>query len=160
MVDTREQIEHHLAALIGLDLSAAGRAADMLTFQFGPLQKMTTRRGSIKHVGSWALHIQCRWKIDRANEVFACSADFAVSDEGTHATLERIQGIIADDGPFTVESIAVDDNGNVSISMSRRLQLVIVTDGAPDEEDWRFFEPGSDKHFVIEGGKVDPSSLL
>jgi hypothetical protein len=159
MVDTREQIKQHLATLIGLDLSGAGRAADMLTLQFGPVREMTTKRGSIKHVGAWALHIQCDWKIERASEVFASAPDFVVSDENTHATLERIRRLIADDGPFTVEGIAVGEDGNVSISMSRQLQFSIVTDGAPDEEDWRFFEPGANQHFVIEGGKVAPESF-
>ncbi|WP_322104967.1 hypothetical protein [Paraburkholderia sp. J41] len=160
MIDTREQIEQRLSVLIGLDLSAAGRAADMLTLQFGPLREMTTKRGTVKRVGAWALHVQCDWKIERANEIFADASDFTVSDEGTRATLERIRGLIADGGPLTVERVVVGDSGNVSISMPRRLCLTIVTDAAPDDEDWRFFEPGSDrKHFVIQGGKVEPWSL-
>ncbi len=160
MVDTREQIEQRLSVLIGLDLSGAGRAADMLTLQFGPLREMATKRGTVKHVGAWALHIQCAWKIEYANEVFAGAPDFAVSDEATRAKLERIRGLIVDNGPFMVERVAVGDNGNVSISMSRQLHLYITTDAEPDEEDWRFFEPGSaGKHFVVQGGKVDPWSL-
>ncbi|POR55697.1 hypothetical protein B0G62_10191 [Paraburkholderia eburnea] len=160
MVDTREQIEQRLSVLIGLDMSGAGCAADMLTLQFGPIREMTTKRGTIKHVGAWALHIQCGWKIERANEVFVDASDFAVSDESTRATLERVRSLITSHGPFIVERVAVGDNGNMSISMSGQLRLLIVTDAAPDEEDWRFFEPGSEgKHFVIQGGKVDPWSL-
>lgn len=160
MVDIRKQIEQRLSVLIGLDLSGAGRAADMLTLQFGPIREMTTKRGTVKHVGAWALHIQCAWKIECADEVFAGSPDFAVSDEATRAALERIRGLIADNGPLIVERVMVGDNGGVSISMSRQLRLSIVTDAAPDEEDWRFFEPGSEgNHFVIQGGKVDPGSL-
>lgn len=160
MAATREQIMQRLSALNGLELSGAGRAADMLTLHFGPLREMTTARGTVKRVGTWALHIQCAWTIERAGEVFANSPDFAVSDDRTRATLERIRDLIANDGPFVVERVAVGENGNVSISMSRQLELGVVTDGAPDEEDWRFFEPGSDaKHFVIQGGKVDPWSL-
>ncbi|WP_321879067.1 hypothetical protein [Paraburkholderia bannensis] len=160
MVDTREQIEQRLSVLIGVGLSGAGRAADMLTLQFGPLREMTTKHGTVKRVGAWALHIQCTWKIEHANEVFAGSPDFAVSDEATRAKLERIRGLIADNGPFMVERVSVGANGNVSISMSRQLHLSIIADAEPDEEDWRFFDPGSaGKHFVIQGGKVDPWSL-
>lgn len=160
MVDTREQIEQRFAALIGLELSGAGRAADMLTLQFGPLREVTTRRGTVKHVGACSLHIQCAWKIELANDVFAGSPDFAVSDESARATLELIRGLITGRGPFIVERVAVGDNGNMSISMSGQLRLSVITDAAPDEEDWRFFEPGSErKHFVIQGGKVDPWSL-
>jgi hypothetical protein len=159
MVDTREQIRQHTAALVGLELGGAGRAADMLTLQFGPLRETTTRRGTIKRVGAWALHIQCAWTIERENAVFAGASDFAVSEENTRATLERIRNLIASEGPFVVETVAVGENGGLSIGMSRRLRLFIVTDAEPDEEDWRLFEPGSEKHFVIQGGKVEPSSL-
>ncbi|KVL25442.1 hypothetical protein WS97_00550 [Burkholderia territorii] len=160
MIDTREQIEQRLVAIVGLELSGAGRAADMLTLQFGPLREMTTKHGNVKHVGAWSLHIQCGWRIERANEIFADASDFAISDDAAHATLEWIRALITDYGPLTIERVVVGDGGNVSISMPRGLGLTIVTDAAPDEEDWRFFEPGSEaKHFVIQGGKVDPWSL-
>ncbi|WP_322091819.1 hypothetical protein [Paraburkholderia bannensis] len=159
MIDTREKIEQHLAAIIGLEVSGAGRAADMLTLQFGPLREVTTRRGAVKRVGAWALHVQCNWEIELANAVFAGSPDFAVSDESTRATLERIRGLITGQGPFIVQHVAVGENGNMSISMSGHLRISVTTDAAPEEEDWRFFAPGSEKHFVILGGKVDPSNL-
>jgi hypothetical protein len=38
-------------------------------------------------------------------------------------------------------------------SLLRALQPVITA------TDWHFFEPGSDKHFVILGRKVEPWSL-
>jgi hypothetical protein len=160
MVDTREQIKQHLGALAGLDLNGAGRAADMLTLQFGPLREITTKRGTIKRIGAWSLHIQCCWRIEHNAATFAASTDFAVSEDNTRATLERIRDLIANDGPFTVERVTVGDNANVTVFMSGTLRLVIATDGAADEEDWRLFESSSSrKHFVIQGGQIDPWSL-
>jgi hypothetical protein len=160
MDNMKEQIAHRLSALVGFNLSGAGRAADMLTLQFGPLRDVTTRRGTIKRVGVWSLHIQCGWKIERSGANFASSPDFAVSEDNTRATLERIRELVANGGPFTVNRISVGDNANVTVFMSENLRLVISTDAAPDEEDWRFFESSSSgKHFVIQGGKIDPWSL-
>jgi hypothetical protein len=52
------------------------------------------------------------------------------------------------------------DSGDACISLARGIRLVICADAIPGEEDWRLFPSNSDaKHFVIEGGEVDPSSL-
>jgi hypothetical protein len=48
-----------LSQIIGLPLTAARRAGDMRTFQFGSLQQVD--RGS---VGDFALHVQCPWRIE------------------------------------------------------------------------------------------------
>lgn len=160
MVDTREQVRQQLSALVGLDVSGVGHAADMLTLQFGPLREVTTRRGTIKRVGAWALHIQCDWRIEQGEMVFAAYSDFAVSEESTRITTRRIRDLLVADGPAVVESIMAGDSGDACISLARGIRLVICADAIPGEEDWRLFPSNSDaKHFVIEGGEVDPSSL-
>jgi hypothetical protein len=58
-VPTRQQVITALSQLIGLPLTAARRAADMRTFQFGKLRAVD--RGS---VGDFALHVQCPWRIE------------------------------------------------------------------------------------------------
>src|SRR5437588_12996674 len=56
---TRQQVIAALSQIIGLPLTAARRAADMRTFQFGTLRPLD--RGS---VGDFALHVQCPWRIE------------------------------------------------------------------------------------------------
>jgi hypothetical protein len=56
---TRQQVIAALSQIVGLPLTAARRAADMRTFQFGILRPVD--RGS---VGDFALHVQCPWRID------------------------------------------------------------------------------------------------
>lgn len=56
---TRQQVVTALSQIIGLPLTAARRAADMRTFQFGTLREV--ERGS---VGDFALHVQCPWRIE------------------------------------------------------------------------------------------------
>src|SRR5262245_30789476 len=55
----RQQVIAVLSQIIGLPLTAARRAADMRTFQFGSLRPV--ERGS---VGDFALHVQCPWRIE------------------------------------------------------------------------------------------------
>jgi hypothetical protein len=92
--------------------------------------------------------------------VFAAYSDFAVSEESTRTTTRRIRDLLVADGPAVVESIMAGDSGDACISLARGIRLVICADAIPGEEDWRLFPSNSDaKHFVIEGGEVDPSSL-
>ncbi len=58
--------------LIGMELSRANRAADMLTLQFGALTILEHNKGS---VGEIALHIQCPWRIERPTEIITGRTD-------------------------------------------------------------------------------------
>ncbi|TKC91205.1 hypothetical protein FAZ69_07560 [Trinickia terrae] len=160
MTDTKEQVNRHLSVLVGLDVSGVGHAADMLTLQFGPLREITTHRGTIKRVGAWALHIQCDWQIEQGNAIFASHLDFATSEENTSTATGRIRDLLVTHGPTIVESVTAGDKGDARISLARGIWLVIRSGAIPGEEDWRLFASNPDfVHFVIEGGKVDPSSL-
>lgn len=157
MLNTREEIERHLSVLDGLDVSAVHHAANMLTVQFGPLKVVTNLRGAAKYVGEWALHVQCNWRIERAGVIVATQDDLSGADEKAHRAAERLDELLAKQGPTAVTGLSASELGGVCISLPRNLRLVIQPDGAVGEEDWRFFEPDSDaKHFVIEGGKVAP----
>jgi hypothetical protein len=56
---TRKRVIAALSQIVGLPLTAARRAADMRTFQFGTLRPVDG--GS---VGDFALHVQCPWRIE------------------------------------------------------------------------------------------------
>lgn len=160
MLNAKHEITQHLSVVIGLAVSGINHAADMLTLQFGELRMVTTRRGTVKHIGAWALHIQCGWHIERAGAIVATGVDFRKADDETVRATERIRDLLVTSGPITVESVLAGDFGDLCISMSRDTRLVIKSDRVAGDEDWRFFSPGSDgKHFVIEGGMIDPHSL-
>jgi hypothetical protein len=160
MTDTKKLINARLSVLIGLDLSGINHAADMLTLQFGPVRETTTRRGTIKRVGTWALHVQCNWQIEQTGAAIARRDNLYGSDEAAQLAIERLEESLVRSRATTVEGIAGSEYGAVCISMSGGLCLVITPDGGLEDEDWRFFAPGVDaSHLVIEGGKVDPDSL-
>ncbi|MCC8396236.1 hypothetical protein LJ656_26970 [Paraburkholderia sp. MMS20-SJTR3] len=161
MIDTKRETANRVSALIGLNVSAVSHAADMLTLQFGPQKESTTRRGTILEGGAWALHIQCSWRLERAGETVATESDLSVPDDAAqHRATERIEDLLIKHGRTTVESVQVDDSGGLCLSLSKTFRIVITPSGMEGDEDWRFFAPDSDaRHFVIEGGKVDPWSL-
>ncbi|HEU5382887.1 MAG TPA: hypothetical protein VFV38_46360 [Ktedonobacteraceae bacterium] len=54
----KKQVAEALACLIGHPFWGAGRALNLLTFQFGPRQWRTNRHGQSYEVGTYALHVQ------------------------------------------------------------------------------------------------------
>jgi hypothetical protein len=69
-IPTRQQVIVALSQIIGLPLTAARRAADMRTFQFGTLRPVD--RGS---VGDFALHVQCPWRIEGPDGIVTGRSD-------------------------------------------------------------------------------------
>jgi hypothetical protein len=160
MTDTKELIDTRLSVLVGLDVSGVHHAADMLTLQFGPLRETVNRKGTLKRVGEWALHVQCHWKVERLGAIVATQDDLCGRDEKARRATQRLEESLVRSSVTSVESVEGSESGTLCIAMSAGLRIVITPDGVPDNEDWRFFAPGVDaNHFVIEGGVVDPCSL-
>jgi hypothetical protein len=161
MINTRQEIEGRLSVLKGLQVSAVRHAADMLTVQFGSLREVSNFKGGVKHVGQWALHVQCDWQIERDGKVLATQDVLAVSeDEAQHRASERISDLLVGHQRIIVESILANESGDVQLILSDGMRMIVTSGRTPEYEDWRLFDPDSDaRHFVIEGGKIDPYSL-
>ncbi|HDR9495163.1 TPA: hypothetical protein QDC04_006611 [Burkholderia stabilis] len=141
-------------------MGGINRAADMLTMQFGPMRQTTTRKGTLKWVGAWALHIQCNWQLRRENDIVATQDDLRGSDDEARTTVARLDVLLIKHGQTTVERALGGESGQAWITLSAGMSLVIMPNGMADEEDWRLFEPSVDSpHFVIEGGRIAPDSL-
>jgi hypothetical protein len=139
----------------------------MLTLQFGPLVPRVSQSGLQKWVGKWALHIQCPWQIERDDHVCARQSDLSVPDEAADEAIEKVRALFGCTGlpgtaPASVlvlQAYATDVPGGACIALSGALRLVIAPSGE-QEEDWRLFSPvASAKHFVVEGGAMDPDAL-
>ncbi|EDZ98119.1 hypothetical protein BH160DRAFT_6583 [Burkholderia sp. H160] len=159
MTDTKAEIMRRLAVLVGLEMSWVSHAGDMLTMQFGP-QRRYTLGGKEYEDGAWALHVQCDWQITRDGLTVATREDLRGSDEKAHGTARRLHEMLVTQGPVRFADASADDAGGMVVLFSQGYRLVVIPDGVEDDEDWRLFAPSVDaKHFVIEGGKVDPWSL-
>lgn len=63
-----ERVHQELQKLVGLELTVASRAADMLDLGFGPLVPVVSRhgrdKGETRLVAEVALHVQCPWRVE------------------------------------------------------------------------------------------------
>jgi hypothetical protein len=161
---TRQQVVTTLSQIIGLPLTAARRAADMRTFQFGTLRPV--ERGS---VGDFALHVQCPWRIEGPNGIITgrldlwepvednipCDDkwDYEESPNLQDARLER--WLAEQEGSPVVTSVDADEYGGASISFGQGFVLRMFPAGTRGE-DWRLFRPKTaGPHLVIRGGAVE-----
>ena len=161
---TREQVNAALSQIIGLPLTAARRAADMRTFQFGKLRAVD--RGS---VGDFALHVQCPWRIEGPDGIVTGRLDLwepveenAPFDDNwnceTSPNLQdvRLQQWLAHNGvSLVVKSVDADQFGGAAINFGQGFVLRLFPAGTRGE-DWRLFQPKSDtSHLVVSGGAVE-----
>ena len=164
---TSQQVIAALSQIIGLPLTAARRAADMRTFQFGTLRAVD--RGS---VGDFALHVQCPWRIEGPNGIvtgrldlwdpveenapFDENWDYEKSPNLQDARLER--WLARSELSLVVKSVDADEFGGAAISFGQGFVLRLFPAGIRGE-DWRLFQPKSDgPHLVISGGVVEPTA--
>ena len=162
---TRQLVIAALSQIIGLPLTAARRAADMRTLQFGTLRPID--RGS---VGDFALHIQCPWRIEAPDGLVTGRLDLwePVEDgpgfdyKGWHYDKSpNLQDFLFDQWlgrhalSLVVESVDADEYGGASIFFAKGFVLRLFPAGTRGE-DWRLFRPKTDgPHFVVCAGKAE-----
>lgn len=74
---TQERMQQELQKLVGLDLAATARAANLRGFHFGELRRYRDRT-----VGEFALHVQCAWRIDGPDSALTGRSDLWQPAEG------------------------------------------------------------------------------
>ena len=160
---TRQQLIAALSQIIGLPLTAARRAADMRTFQFGTLRPVD--RGS---VGEFTLHVQCPWRVEgpggivtgrldlwepvEGNVPFDKNWDYEESPNLQDARIDQWLAKHAE--VLVVMSVDADEFGGALISFGQGFVLRMFPAGTRGE-DWRLFRPKtSAPHLVVNGGEV------
>lgn len=160
----RQRVIAALSRIIGLPLTAARRAADMRTFQFGTLRLVD--RG---WVGDFALHVQCPWRIEGSDGIVTGRLDLwepvednaPFDDDWDHEkspTLQddRLESWLAENKmSLVVRSVDADEFGGAAIGFDQGFVLRLFPAGTRGE-DWRLFQPKTDApHLVISGGAVE-----
>lgn len=169
----KKQVEETLQCLIGQPFWGAGRTLNLLSFQFGPRQ-LRTRRGKTYEVGTYALHVQCSWRLTSAQHILVASDDrFAEpleesiqatqEDEDEAYTWDRTNTTLLDERlhafflkcqetPCLVQSIHADNLGGFNMELSQDYTLTVFPNFSNDTECWRFFRSNDDRsHFVVTG---------
>lgn len=169
----KKHIQSRLNALVGLKLSILRDALNMKMFHFGDINPSPSGKGS---VGTYALHVQCPWRIVSENMILTGSSDRneppqdneeADEEDKRSGTLQRarlfqiMQGydeatrsIVNSTNAFAVLSIKVDEFGGLDLSLSGAYNLQLFPSGASGE-DWRFFNTGGASHLVVEAGRAE-----
>lgn len=168
----RDEIERALAALIGLPMWGAGRAADLLRLQFGERQRVNTEdagEGDAPDVGAYALHVACPWRLASSDRLLVGSGDLLTPsdpdaepetfdwDEPGASWLDvRLAELAEAHGaaPPVVEAVAGDALGGFRLSLTGALTFEAFPNSTPTghiaTEFWRLLRPGAaEPHFVV-----------
>jgi hypothetical protein len=162
MRDLRTEIGQSLSKLISLPLSIARDAADMKNFQFGAIRPHPSGKGT---VGSFALHIQCPWRLTQDEHIVTGADDYwepAEADgevdledwRGGNLQRKRLSEILSGASELVVRSVVADDFGGFELFLSGGFRLQVFPGGSRGEY-WRFFQPGSlESHLVIDAARA------
>jgi hypothetical protein len=142
----------------------------MKNFQFGAIRPHPSGKGT---VGSFALHIQCPWRIVTADRIITGSADYyeppadgtdVNQDDHLQGNLQRVRlrellggydpktkSFVNEQNRLAVEAVHADRYGGISLILAGGFRLEVFPNGS-DAEDWRFFSPDDNNHFVVGGG--------
>jgi len=173
----KKQIEKTLQCWIGQSFWGSGRVANLLTFQFGPRQERISRYGISYKMGTYALHVQCAWRLTKAQRILAASGDpgwepkevneETRNDEGEGYSWPKTGGTGLDEQlvsfsrqgehtPLFVQAIQADDLGGLTIELRSQHLLTVFPNDSFDEEYWRCFQVEGDlPHFVVTGQGIE-----
>jgi len=166
----REEIQSALDVLVGKDLWASGRAADLQWFQFGQCRTVTDSRGGAKEVGEYALHVQCAWRIRKGDVVIVGSRDLYSPAEdtkdgqhfdweipGTSRLDKRIHSIFENETRHLLVSVVeAREAGSFTVQLENDYELDVFPHDTLPVEHWRLFRPYKDEpHFVVSGNGID-----
>lgn len=175
---TQERVRQELQKLVGLELAATARAAELRGFHFGKLRPYRDRT-----VGEFALHVQCAWRIEGPDGVLTGQADLwepalgfdsidleswdherdgnlqdkRIAEWLGHHDPRAGSCLEAENGPVVLAARATPFGG-AEIDLSGYCRLTLFPAGSAGE-DWRLFRPGDGDedapHFVVAGGRIE-----
>jgi len=164
-----------LAPLNGLPLWDARRTLNVVSLQFGERIERIFEGVHAKGpglVGTYALHLQCPWRLSATTGVLTGSQDVyePADDTVTEQELEHMTPgrMLADvelqrwfaahtARPLCVQSVRVDRCAGFVLSLEQDFALEVFPDASPSPHDprehWRLFQPGTEaRHFVMRSG--------
>jgi hypothetical protein len=162
----RVLIEEASHPLIGLSLWTSRRAADLQGFHFGEQRTVVDRSGEESVVGTFALHVQCAWRIRDKDRILVGSGDLSIAagndpdldpdfdwdHQGANRRDERIADLFSPDADtrFVVRAVEADEVGGIRIAFGDDLVLEVFPNNTYTDEYWRLFQPSTEAdHFVV-----------
>lgn len=160
-------MNEHIDILSGEVLRDIGRASDMLWLSFGKTIKIINRRGKEVLKGTYAIHVQCPWRIVDQNlstilltssDIYHPNSKFEVNNEfnwdiqGNNRFDEKVTKWKAHNKSVFVNEIEISSIGDLRIILNNGEVIEIFINKSTNTECWRFFECGTKKqHMVVTG---------
>lgn len=167
----KQSVDAALHPLISLQLWTSRRSADVQGFHFGESRPVVSQ-GETFLVGTYALHVQCPWRIKGPKRLLVGSydrftpaagrswedPDFESDVPGASLIDERIDALFGPEAQqhFVVQSVEADDVGGLRMSLGEGTVLEVFPNHTDDAEFWRLFQPWNDnRHFVVTGDGIE-----
>ncbi len=168
----RERITAVLGQIIGLPVWDVTRGPGIAMFQIGQRQTVYDRSGNARELGTFALHIQCPWRIvgpagiivgwveryfPPGEDPFRDGETFDWEVPAITRFEERIGTYFAERAamPPVVSAIAADRVGGFQLALDDGATIEVFPDLTFGEH-WRLFNPGNrDRHFVVIAGAIE-----
>jgi hypothetical protein len=168
----QEQIRDALQVLTGLSMWDAGRAVNLIWFQFGAKRIVQGWKGDLREVGEYALHLQCAWRIVHLDSIVVAAGerfyprndphhdppDFNWKAPEANRCDEQLERLFTTFNPdqLIVQAVETDRVGGLRLLMFNGLALEVFPDISFDRECWRFFRLYRDEsHLVVTGAGIE-----
>ncbi len=152
--------------LLNQPILKMGRAYSICWIMFGKSFIEKDFYGEEVKKGEFSLHLQGSWRIiDTKNSIIKVasgdmyvpnsetewSEDFDWDIQGNNLLDEKTKDLFQEDSSVYVKNITISEIGDLTILFSNMFVLECFIDGSTDQECWRFFKHGAEKHLVYYG---------
>ena len=160
-------IYEYINRIVGQPICSIGRVSNMLWIGIGENFKTINRRGREIEKSTYALHIQCQWRIVNKvkKEILFASADiysprkdidcqnvFNWETQGNNLFDEKSQRWLKGETPICIKKYKINQWGDLELFFSNDERLQTFNTASDDSECWRLFMPKSDElHLVVSG---------
>lgn len=166
-----------LSQLLNLPLLSIGRAHCLIWIHFGEWLIQPDRHGGTRTVGTWALHIECPWRLTNKYGIVTGAGDrwlppnlsedsdewdyeFDPNTERTQLDL-KMQQFASQNKGVRIKCVQTDNTGGFRLSFEHGTELEVFPTNSQDVDFWRLFQPGNEtEHFVVTGTGASGPSLV
>lgn len=138
------------------------RSLDLIDIGFGDMHKKVGRNGKMRNFATYAIHIQCPFRVINQNEILTGSEDLYISSiDESYIDLNDDSISLFDDiigrninilKKERVTDIKINEFGDLEIKC-QNIRILVFVAGTTDCEAWRFFEVGKDDSHLVVSGK-------
>ena len=152
MMEYNQNIKDFPKIIIGEPLKKIGRCVNLVWFIFNTEEK-------------YSLHIQCAWRLLK-NGIIVASRDIYVPNDLEYSDdfeWDRIGSTLFDtkagelnvSANEIVKDVEINALGDIQLIFPNMTLQTFVDNSANEEEQWRFFQKGGDRHMVARSNRIE-----